>query len=244
VTDPAPHAEHADRELLENVPARHAVHAVAPGADSVLVVEPAVHGWHTADDVAAGVVENRPAAQPIHWMVGPEEKLPAAQAVHDDAPNFASVLVTDPAVHRRQATVGLAEKVPAAQTRHSEAPGCERVSVMAPAGQRAHGDPGPGECHPGLHGGPDCCCAPIGWPSSSEHRAGAMHRKGLHCVSPGRHIIARLRGSRSRRRRPGPRHKPAVRHYSSCAYSLWLVIDGLPMGKVPGVVILLPCLLH
>ena len=81
---PASQAVHVSTfEAVENLPAAHAVHELAPGKEPLFVIEPAPQSEH---DAAFDAVEY----------------LPAAHAAHAVAPAAEPVSVIEPAAHSEQ----------------------------------------------------------------------------------------------------------------------------------------------
>ena len=86
----------ATADTVENLPALHSPHELAPCSMPVFVIEPASHSSH---DVLPALREYLPARQSLHASTADAEYWPAAHAVHVVAPVVLPVFVIQPASH-------------------------------------------------------------------------------------------------------------------------------------------------
>jgi hypothetical protein len=112
---------------LENLPAMHAVHVLAP-----LLTTPVPAPTSTMD----------PGVHVVHNTVDTAENLPGLHAVHVVAALFTTPVpapfsATDPALHIAHAVCGEALYRPAAHAVHDEAPVRLSRSVLLPVGHAA-----------------------------------------------------------------------------------------------------------
>ena len=107
-------------DTVENLPALHSPHELAPCSMPVFVIEPASHSSH---DVLPALREYLPARQSLHASTADAEYWPAAHAVHVVAPVVLPVFVIQPASHSaHDESVDALDHSPAAQALHFVAP--------------------------------------------------------------------------------------------------------------------------
>ena len=133
---PVPQSVHdATFEAVENLPAAHAAHELAPALVPVFVIEPAAHTMQSAAFVDPLPATYLPAPHAVHdESVDAVEYLPAAHVVHIVAPAIGPVFVTDPVPHSlHELLAEVVEYLPAAHAMHAVAAAFVPVSVMDPA---------------------------------------------------------------------------------------------------------------
>ena len=139
---PATHCWHASTSArLENWPAAHAVQELAPSAEPVFVIEPALHGRQRFSAFEPALPTYLPAPQSL--QAGTFERieyLPPAHFVHVVAPALVPVFVIEPAPQETQPVVELSEYLPTGHRVHVFALGLLPVSVAEPAWQSAQYD--------------------------------------------------------------------------------------------------------
>ena len=108
-------------DTVENLPALHSPHELAPCSMPVLVIEPASHRSH---DVLPALPEYLPAWQSVQAPTDDTVYWPAAHAVHVVAPTSLPVFVIQPASHSaHDKSVDALEYLPSPQGMHVVAPG-------------------------------------------------------------------------------------------------------------------------
>jgi len=121
--------------VLENVPAAHAVHVLAPAVEPVLVIEPAGQLPQSAASFEPSFCVYLPTVQSVQAATLDEvEYLPFAHTVHAVAPAAVPLFVIEPAAQSAQdASLELVDHLPATQRLHSAAPRASPLSVIEPA---------------------------------------------------------------------------------------------------------------